>query len=76
MLTALDQCSLSVLVYRMDQDRIAEALNGAPAWAKVGLTMPSEKMRARAALEIANCIIEGMERPTVVTDRDQLPLPL
>ena len=60
----------------MEQDRIVAALSGAPAWAKVGLTMPSEKMRERAALEIANCIIDVMERPTIVADRDQLALPL
>ena len=60
----------------MEQDRIVAALSGAPAWAKVGLTMPSEKMRQRAALEIANCIVEVLERPLVVADRDQLALPL
>lgn len=60
----------------MEQDRIVEALSGAPAWAKVGLTMPSEKMRQRAALEIANCIVGVLERPPVVTDRNQLALPL
>ena len=60
----------------MEQNRIAEALSGAPAWAKDGLTMPSEKMRERAALEIANCIVDVLERPPVVADRDQLALPL
>ena len=60
----------------MEQDRIVAALSGAPAWAKVGLTMPSEKMRERAALEIANCIVDVLERPLVVTDRNQLALPL
>ena len=60
----------------MEQDRIVAALSSAPAWAKVGLTMPSEKMRERAALEIANCIVELLERPPVVTDRIQLAPPL
>lgn len=38
--------------------------------------MPSEKMRERAALEIANCIVDVLERPPVVTDQNQLALPL
>lgn len=60
----------------MEQDRIVAALSGAPAWAKIGLTMPSEKMRERAMLEIANCIVETLDRPFEIVDRNQLALPL
>lgn len=60
----------------MEQDRIVEALSSAPAWAKIGLTMPSEKMRERAMFEIANCIVDTLDRPFEIVDRNQLALPL
>lgn len=60
----------------MEQERIERALADAPAWAKIGLTMPSEKMRDRAAKELAACISATLEQPVVTVDANQLPLPL
>ena len=62
--------------YAMDQERIERALADAPAWAKIGLTMPSEKMRDRATKELAACIAERLDKPVITIDRNQLPLPL
>ena len=58
------------------EQRIEAALATAPAWAKIGMTMPSEKMRARAMQELAVHIAESLEKPCEVADRNQLPLPL
>lgn len=60
----------------MEQDRLVAAIDAAPAWAKIGLTMPSEKMRERSAIEIANCIEDALNRPFEIVDRNQLALPL
>ena len=56
-------------------DTIAEALDGAPAWAKLGLTVPSERVREDARREMARHVYETLYRP-MRTDRDQLRLPL
>lgn len=60
----------------MEQDRLVAAIDAAPAWARFGLTMPSEKMRERSAIEIANCIADALDRPCEIVDRNQLALPL
>lgn len=60
----------------MDIDRLEAAIMTAPAWAKVGLTMPSERMRQRATRELAASILEGIDRAPQYEDRDQLKLSL
>lgn len=60
----------------MEQDRIEAAIIAAPAWAKIGLTMPSEKMRDRSAKELAACIMDSINPSEPDVDRNQLALPL
>jgi hypothetical protein len=60
----------------MEQDRIEAAIADAPAWAKIGLTMPNDYLRAQSTRELANCILDALDKPFVPTDQNQLPLPL
>ena len=56
-------------------DRIKEAIEEAPAWTKVALTMRHERLGDRGAQELALCIADHLDgRP--VYDHDQLALPL
>ena len=67
---------------RISAPAIASMLLTAPAWARVGLAVRSERIRQEAAKTIADVIIEGFgealatERLESATDRDQLALPL
>ena len=60
----------------MERESLAEILLNAPAWARVGLTVRDKRMRERAADALAATILERLERPVIVADRDQLSLPL
>ena len=55
----------------LDRDNLATILLNAPGWARVGLTMPDERMRERAADCLAATIVEKLDPM-----RDQLTLPL
>lgn len=57
-----------------DPALVSEALLNAPAWARVGLTMPDERMRAKAAAELANTILERLTGYPGVPDANQLNL--
>ena len=60
---------------RIERDELSAILLAAPGWARVGLTMPDERMRERAADALAATIIErldGLSPPDV----NQLNLPL
>lgn len=57
-----------------DPALLSEALLTAPAWARVGLTMPDERMRAKAAAELANTILERLTGYPGVPDPNQLNL--
>lgn len=56
-------------------DRIAALIEDAPAWAKIGLTVPNERLRADAQLELARHVYAALYQP-ISTDTAQLPLPL
>lgn len=43
---------------RTNSDAIAQAILEAPAWARVGITAPSEWLRKDAAQELARAIME------------------
>jgi hypothetical protein len=60
----------------MTHESIATAILAAPGWARVGLTMPDEQMRERAADTIAATILDTLTDATQPEDREQLPLPL
>lgn len=56
-------------------DQIAASLVTAPAWAKIGLTVPSERLREDAAKEIARHVHMSLyEVPR--GDDGQMALPL
>ncbi|MBO9579661.1 MAG: hypothetical protein J7498_02070 [Sphingobium sp.] len=55
---------------------LAQSLLHAPAWARVGLTAPSERLREQAAVELAQSIVVAMEQPPVFYDHRQMTLPL
>ena len=56
-------------------DKIAALIEDAPAWAKIGLTVPNERLRADAHLELARYVYTALYQP-IQTDTAQLPLPL
>lgn len=60
---------------RIDERAVSAILLAAPGWARVGLAMPDEQMRERAADALAATINERLSRASTV-DRNQLNLPL
>lgn len=57
------------------EDRIADALTNAPAWALIGLTAPRETLRHDAANEVAHHLIAALSRPPAAP-AGQMALPL
>lgn len=64
-----------VSMKRIERDELSAILLAAPGWARVGLTMPDEGMRERAADTLAATIIEKLEGSSP-PDVNQLRLPL
>jgi len=60
---------------RIERDELSAILQAAPGWARVGLTMPDERLRERAADTLAATIIEKLEGSSPA-DANQLRLPL
>lgn len=60
---------------RIERDELFAIILAAPGWARVGLTMPDERMREQAADELAATIIEKLNGMPGV-DVNQLALPL
>ena len=60
----------------MERDSLADIILNAPAWARLGLTMPDERLRERAADALAATIIERVFGEPLTPDPNQLPLPL
>ena len=58
----------------INPDTIRTALTDAPAWALIGLTMPSDRLRADAERELATHLYERL--CTSSAAETQLPLPL
>ncbi|ATY30788.1 hypothetical protein CVN68_01250 [Sphingomonas psychrotolerans] len=54
---------------------MASAILAAPGWARVGITVADERMRERAAQELARSIVEQLN-PAPADAADQLPLAL
>jgi len=59
-----------------DSSSLATMILHAPAWARVGLTAPSERLRERAAAELAETILDAMAAPQAINDPRQMALPL
>ncbi len=60
----------------MDRERLSLILQNAPVWVRLGLTVPDARLRERAADVLAAKIIERLDEPIHVEDRNQLALPL
>jgi hypothetical protein len=56
-------------------ERIADLIEQAPGWALVALTVPQERLRAAARLEVAEYVYGALYQPLNV-ERGQLHLPL
>lgn len=57
-------------------ERLAELLQQAPGWARIGLTAPNPRIRGEATLELADYLAHGLDRPAPARDTAQLALPL
>ena len=57
------------------QERISELIAEAPAWAKIGLTVSNERLRADAQQELARHVYTSLFQP-ISSETAQLPLPL
>jgi hypothetical protein len=60
---------------RIERQELSAILLAAPGWARVGLTMPDERMRERAADALAATIIAKLDGSSP-PDVNQLNLPL
>lgn len=60
---------------RIDTTRLRAAILHAPAWVRVGITMPDERLRERAATALVEAIVEELE-PGERPDPRQMALTL
>ena len=60
----------------LDPAALAQTILLSPAWARVGLTAPSARLREAAALELATTIARVEEGSAAFCDARQLGLPL
>lgn len=60
----------------LDRSTLAQTLLHAPAWARVGLTAPSERVREASARELAEVVIGSLEDMVEQHDARQIALPL
>jgi hypothetical protein len=67
---------LYMFSYSMNRERLSSILLAAPAWVRLGLTVPDSRLRERAADALAATIVDKLEEPGFVSDRNQLHLPL
>lgn len=68
-------CS-TVQMTQPDRSSLAQTLLLAPAWARVGLTAPVQRIREQAAAELAQAIIGALEGSQGQYDARQMALPL
>jgi hypothetical protein len=59
-----------------DPGNLATTLLTAPAWCRVGLTAPTQRLRELAAAELAQAILGALDRPAPAYDARQMALPL
>lgn len=55
---------------------ISSAILAAPGWARVGITMPDDRLRERAAEELARAIVDRLHEAEPDVDTSQLTLPI
>lgn len=61
---------------KMDLEQLSAIFQSAPTWARLGLTVPDPRLRERAADALAATILQRLNEPVTVRDRNQLALPL
>ena len=61
---------------RIDPQELSSIILTAPAWGRVGITMPDIEMREKAAAELAITIVERLSDFPAIPDYNQLHLPL
>lgn len=59
----------------INPDAIRRALDSAPAWAKIAISMPQKKLREDGEAELASHLYRSLFSPVDVVE-GQLPLPL
>lgn len=57
---------------RIDQQELSAIILTAPAWARVGITMPDEEMREKAAAELALTIVERLSAQPFLSEGREL----
>jgi hypothetical protein len=60
----------------LSQVAISSAILAAPGWARVGITMPNDRLREQAAEELARAILDRLHPAEANLDADQLMLPI
>ena len=55
---------------------ISSAILAAPGWARVGITMPNDRLREQAAKELVRAIVDSLHHAEASVDADQLALPI
>ncbi|MDC7810106.1 DUF6771 family protein [Sphingomonas koreensis] len=55
---------------------ISAAILDAPGWARIGITMPNDRLRAEAAEELARVIVDRLHHTEPSLDMNQLTLPI
>ena len=65
-----------IIMTAPDPSTLATTLLTAPAWCRVGLTAPSQRLREQAAAELAQAVLGALEASTPAHDARQMTLPL
>lgn len=74
--------NVHILFYSEPMDRfadptdISEAILHAPGWARVGITAPSPRLRAQAAIELAKAVAAQLNGTAMIEDGRQFSLEL
>lgn len=59
----------------LDPESVSAAIRSAPAFARLGLSMRDPRYRERAIEALSLAIVEKLEQPAPMPDRDQMHLP-
>jgi hypothetical protein len=60
----------------MERERLSLILQNAPAWVRLGLSVSDPRLRERAADALAATVVQRLDEPVQVEDRNQLTFPL
>ncbi len=60
----------------LEADRITYILLQTPAWARLALTAPDDRLRKRGASAMSDFLLDRLEAPSTKHDERQLALPI